>query len=105
MAGFGKIAVIISIALIGIATYGPDSLICTAGSMDVGGKKGAGMAAGIINGMGSIGQMFSGFIVVAIPILKQATTHQLRYDYCFVSKSIRFFCNHPRADRCYNRDK
>jgi OPA family glycerol-3-phosphate transporter-like MFS transporter len=34
--------------------------------MDVGGKKGAGMAAGIINGMGSIGQMFSGFIVVAI---------------------------------------
>ena len=66
MVGFGKIGVIVSIALIGIATYGPDSLICTAGSMDVGGKKGAGMAAGIINGMGSIGQMFSGFIVVAI---------------------------------------
>lgn len=66
MVSFGKMGVIISIALIGIATYGPDSLICTAGSMDVGGKKGAGMAAGIINGMGSIGQMFSGFIVVAI---------------------------------------
>lgn len=66
MVSFGKIGVILSIALIGIATYGPDSLICTAGSMDVGGKKGAGMAAGIINGMGSIGQMFSGFIVVAI---------------------------------------
>lgn len=66
MVSFGKIGVIISIALIGMATYGPDSLICTAGSMDVGGKKGAGMAAGIINGMGSIGQMFSGFIVVAI---------------------------------------
>ena len=66
MVSFGKIGVIVSIALIGIATYGPDSLICTAGSMDVGGKKGAGMAAGIINGMGSIGQMFSGFIVVAI---------------------------------------
>lgn len=66
MAGFGKIGVIFSIAMIGMATYGPDSLISTAGSMDVGGKKGAGMAAGIINGMGSIGQMFSGFIVVAI---------------------------------------
>lgn len=66
MVSLGKIGVIINIALIGIATYGPDSLICTAGSMDVGGKKGAGMAAGIINGMGSIGQMFSGFIVVAI---------------------------------------
>jgi OPA family glycerol-3-phosphate transporter-like MFS transporter len=63
---FGKMATIISIALIGIATYGPDSLICTAGSMDLGGKKGAAMSAGIINGMGSIGQMFSGFIVVAI---------------------------------------
>ncbi|MDO5977462.1 MFS transporter [Flavivirga spongiicola] len=66
MVAFGKTGVILSIALIGIATYGPDSLICTAGSMDVGGKKGAGMASGIINGMGSIGQMFSGFIVVAI---------------------------------------
>ncbi len=66
MVTFGKMGVIISIALIGMATYGPDSLICTAGSMDVGGKKGAGMASGIINGMGSVGQMFSGFIVVAI---------------------------------------
>lgn len=66
MAPYGKMATIISIALIGIATYGPDSLICTAGSMDVGGTKGAAMAAGIINGMGSIGQMFSGFFVVAI---------------------------------------
>lgn len=66
MIPYGKIATVISIAIIGIATYGPDSLICTAGSMDVGGTKGAAMAAGIINGMGSIGQMFSGFIVVAI---------------------------------------
>ncbi|MET2983693.1 MFS transporter [Aureibaculum conchae] len=66
MVTFGKTGVVLSIALIGIATYGPDSLICTAGAMDVGGKKGAGMAAGIINGTGSIGQMFSGFIVVAI---------------------------------------
>ncbi|HUH45626.1 MAG TPA: MFS transporter [Arenibacter sp.] len=66
MAPFGKMATIVSIALIGVATYGPDSLICTAGSMDVGGTKGAAMAAGIINGMGSIGQMFSGFFVVAI---------------------------------------
>lgn len=66
MVPYGKIATVISIAIIGIGTYGPDSLICTAGSMDVGGTKGAAMAAGIINGMGSIGQMFSGFIVVAI---------------------------------------
>ena len=36
---YGKMATIFSIALIGMATYGPDSLISTAGSMDVGGKK------------------------------------------------------------------
>ena len=63
---FGKVATLLSISLIGMATYGPDSLISTAGAMDVGGKKGAAMAAGIINGIGSIGQMFSGFIVIAI---------------------------------------
>ena len=38
MVPLGKIATIISIAIIGMATYGPDSLICTAGAMDVGGK-------------------------------------------------------------------
>jgi OPA family sugar phosphate sensor protein UhpC-like MFS transporter len=63
---YGTIATIFSIALIGMATYGPDSIISTAGAMDVGGIKGSAMAAGIINGTGSIGQMFSGFIVVAI---------------------------------------
>ncbi|MGW9685798.1 MFS transporter [Flagellimonas sp. 2504JD1-5] len=66
LVGYGMAGTVISISLIGMATYGPDSLICTAGAMDVGGKKGTGMAAGIINGMGSVGQMFSGFIVVAI---------------------------------------
>lgn len=66
LVGYGTVWTIISIALIGMATYGPDSLISTAGAMDVGGKKGTGMAAGIINGMGSIGQMLSGFIVVFV---------------------------------------
>ncbi|SDM62089.1 MFS transporter [Kriegella aquimaris] len=68
LAPLGKWATILSIAMIGIFTYGPDSLICTAGSMDVGGKKGAAMAAGIINGVGSIGQMISGFVVMAINV-------------------------------------
>jgi len=66
LTSYGMMATVLSISLIGMATYGPDSLISTAGAMDVGGKKGTGMAAGIINGTGSIGQMFSGFIVVAI---------------------------------------
>lgn len=66
MVEWGKWTTLASISLIGMATYGPDSLISTAGAMDVGGKEGAGMAAGIINGVGSIGQMFSGYVVVAI---------------------------------------
>ena len=66
MVDFGKWGTMLSIAIIGMCTYGPDSLICTAGSMDVGGKKGAAMASGIINGMGSIGQMVSGFVVVFV---------------------------------------
>lgn len=66
MVEWGNLTTLVSISLIGMATYGPDSLISTAGAMDVGGKEGAGMAAGIINGVGSMGQMFSGYIVVAI---------------------------------------
>ena len=62
----GKFATIVSIALIGLGTYGADSIISTAGAMDVGGKETTAMAAGIINGVGSIGQMISGFIVVYI---------------------------------------
>ena len=66
LATFGKYITISSIALIGICTYGADAIISTAGAMDVGGKKGAAITSGIINGIGSIGQMLSGFIVVYI---------------------------------------
>jgi OPA family glycerol-3-phosphate transporter-like MFS transporter len=36
---YGKIAIIFSIALIGMATYDPDSIISTFGAMDEGGIK------------------------------------------------------------------
>jgi sugar phosphate permease len=46
------------IGLAGFTLYGPDSLISGVGAIDVGSKRGALAAAGIINGMGSIGPIF-----------------------------------------------
>ena len=62
IADLGMLAIGINIGLIGIMTYGPDSLLSGATAMDIGGKKGAAMAAGIINGVGSAGQLLSPFI-------------------------------------------
>jgi OPA family sugar phosphate sensor protein UhpC-like MFS transporter len=45
----------VSISLIGFTLYGPDSLLSGVGAIDVGSKRGAVLAAGIINGMGSAG--------------------------------------------------
>jgi len=59
IADLGMVAIGINIGLIGIMTYGPDSLISGATAMDIGGKRGAAMAAGIINGVGSAGQLIS----------------------------------------------
>lgn len=66
LADYGMIAIGINIGLIGIMTYGPDSILCGATAMDIGGKKGAAMAAGIINGVGSAGQLLSPFIAAYI---------------------------------------
>lgn len=48
----------ISMGISGFMLYGPDSLLSGVGAIDVGSKKGALTAAGIINGMGSIGPIF-----------------------------------------------
>ncbi len=62
IANLGMLAIGINIGMIGIMTYGPDSILCGATAMDIGGKRGAAMAAGIINGVGSAGQLMSPFI-------------------------------------------
>ena len=62
IATWGMVAIGINIGLIGVMTYGPDSILCGATAMDIGGKKGAATAAGIINGVGSAGQLLSPFI-------------------------------------------
>ena len=56
----------IGISLIGFFTYGPDALMSGAAAIDTGSPKAAGLAAGVINGVGSLGQMVSGFIVAYI---------------------------------------
>jgi sugar phosphate permease len=76
--------------VIGFLLYGPDALISSVSAVDFGTKKGASSAAGVINGMGSTGQVlgmslpgvisahygwgtvfyiFSGFILLAALIL------------------------------------
>lgn len=56
----------LGVSLIGILTYGPDSLVSGAAAQDVGSQRGAATAAGIINGVGSFGQAVSPFIVVFV---------------------------------------
>ncbi len=46
------------LAFCGFMLMGPDSLLSGAGAIDVGGRKGALVAAGLINGLGSIGPIF-----------------------------------------------
>jgi sugar phosphate permease len=62
----GIIPTIISIGLIGFFTYGPDSLMSGAAAMDMGKNHGAASAAGLINGVGSAGQLLSPFTVAFV---------------------------------------
>lgn len=54
---------IVAIGFAGFMLFGPDSLLSGVGAIDVGSKRGALSAAGIINGMGSIGPIFQEQIV------------------------------------------
>jgi sugar phosphate permease len=47
---------------IGILLYAPDSLISGTAAVDFGTRKGAGTAAGFINGCGSFGAVLGGFL-------------------------------------------
>jgi sugar phosphate permease len=47
---------------IGLTLYGPDSMISGAAAIDFGTRKGAGTAAGFINGCGSVGAIFGGLL-------------------------------------------
>ena len=66
LAGFGKLGVALSICLIGIMNYGPDTLMQGAASQDVGAKWGVGTASGFVDGVSSVGQMLSAYLVAQI---------------------------------------
>jgi OPA family glycerol-3-phosphate transporter-like MFS transporter len=66
LAAFGFWGTVLGIALIGMMTYGPDSLMSGAAAMDMGTPRGAATAAGVINGMGSAGQLVSSYLVVYV---------------------------------------
>lgn len=54
----GVLAFAVTMGFCGFMLYGPDSLLSGVGAIDVGSVRGALVAAGIINGMGSIGPVF-----------------------------------------------
>ena len=54
---------LVAFLLIGFFLYGPDSMVSATAAVDFGTKKGAGSAAGFINGCGSFGQILG----VALP--------------------------------------
>ena len=70
----GPIGFAVWISLVGIFTYGPDSLMSGAAAQDVGG--GTATAAGIVNGVGSVGQLLSPLIVAYV-------ADQYGWDYVF----------------------
>ncbi|MGK5089048.1 MFS transporter [Bdellovibrionota bacterium FG-2] len=45
------------LGLVGFSLYGPDALLSGAGAMDVGSRRHATLAAGVINGLGSLGSV------------------------------------------------
>jgi sugar phosphate permease len=66
LAAWSHLGNAIGISLIGFFTYGPDALMSGAAAIDAGSPKAAGLASGFINGVGSLGQMISGFVVAYI---------------------------------------
>ncbi len=53
----------ICIGLVGFTLFGPDALLTGAGAMDIGSRRAAVRAAGIINGMGSCGSVVQELVV------------------------------------------
>ena len=53
----------VCLGLVGFTLYGPDALMSGAGAMDIGSRRGAVLAAGVINGMGSIGSVVQELLI------------------------------------------
>jgi sugar phosphate permease len=54
------VANVCGLALIGACLFGPDSVISGAAAQDAGGPRAAATAAGLVNGVGSVGAILQG---------------------------------------------
>jgi sugar phosphate permease len=66
LARLGPLATAGSVSLLGILIYGPDLLMSGAASVDAVSPSHAARALGIVNGVGSLGQLISAYVVAGI---------------------------------------
>jgi OPA family sugar phosphate sensor protein UhpC-like MFS transporter len=66
VAALGPAANFAGMFLVGLCLFGPDSLLAGAAAQDLGGRDGAGTAAGMINGIGSAGQVVQSYLTAWI---------------------------------------
>jgi sugar phosphate permease len=66
LARLGPLATALSVSLLGILTYGPDLLMSGAASVDAVSPSYSARAVGIVNGVGSLGQLISAYVVAGI---------------------------------------
>jgi len=62
----GQVSVVffaIAISAVGFSLYGPDALMTGAAAQDIGNRRGATLAAGVINGMGAVGAVVQEFVI------------------------------------------
>jgi OPA family sugar phosphate sensor protein UhpC-like MFS transporter len=64
--GHGVAWNVIGLGLIGGTLFAADTLVSGSASQDLGGPHAAGLACGVINGIGSIGAIVQGFVTVAV---------------------------------------
>lgn len=53
----------VCLAMVGFTLYGPDALMTGAAAMDIGSRRGATLAAGVINGVGSAGSVVQELVI------------------------------------------
>jgi sugar phosphate permease len=66
VAGTSTIVCVATLALVGFFLFGPDALISGAAAQDVGGKYAAGFAAGVVNGIGSMGAILQELVTKGV---------------------------------------
>ena len=66
LTNFGFMGTALAISLAGIFSFGPDTLLSGAGAQDIGEPKAAATAAGLVDGIGHLGAIFSPYVVVYV---------------------------------------